>query len=94
MLVTGGAGFIGSHLADALLERGLNVRVLDNLTAPQKPQPTRSTGRGRYPRLDRSNPLSPASIASFIRRRCRAWGSRSNGRSRPIWSTWSARSTC
>ena len=32
VLITGGAGFIGSHLADALLAQGNQVVILDNLT--------------------------------------------------------------
>jgi dTDP-L-rhamnose 4-epimerase len=42
VLVTGGAGYIGSHLVDALVGRGYNVTVLDNL----EPQVHRS---GRWP---------------------------------------------
>jgi len=34
VLVTGGAGFIGSHTVDLLLEKGYEVRILDNLTPP------------------------------------------------------------
>lgn len=46
VLLTGGAGFIGSHTADALLRCGYDVRVLDSLEEPVHP------GRRRPAYLD------------------------------------------
>src|SRR4051795_10966519 len=44
VLITGGAGFVGSHLADELLAHGYEVRVLDSLI----PQVHSNVGRPDY----------------------------------------------
>lgn len=51
-LVTGGLGFIGSHLVDALVEKGLDVVALDNLEY--------QVHRGKYPAY--ANPRAAAVI--------------------------------
>lgn len=38
VLITGGAGFIGSHTADALIDKGYDVRILDNLLPTVHPK--------------------------------------------------------
>ena len=46
VLLIGGAGFIGSHLVEALLRQGHGVRVLDNLSTGKKENLEEATGYG------------------------------------------------
>ncbi|WP_037317545.1 NAD-dependent epimerase/dehydratase family protein [Amycolatopsis orientalis] len=57
-LVTGGAGFIGSHIADLLSDQGHEVVVLDNLlrTAHGSSRPPGYTERHRFLRGDITDP--------------------------------------
>ena len=47
-LITGGAGFIGSHLADRLLERGDEVYALDDLSTGSSDNIAHLRGRERF----------------------------------------------
>jgi len=48
-VVTGGAGFIGSHMVDLLLERGYRVRVVDSLAGGREAnRSARSQGGGAF----------------------------------------------
>ena len=48
VLVTGGAGFLGSHLCDALLGRGDSVVCVDNLLTGRKSNIARHIGTPRF----------------------------------------------
>jgi nucleoside-diphosphate-sugar epimerase len=58
VLVTGGASFIGSHLVDALVERGARVRVVDNLSSGREENlhPHLAAGRVELVRADLLEP--------------------------------------
>src|SRR3954454_24850599 len=62
VLITGGAGFIGSHAADALLAAGYDVRVLDNLSpqvhGAQRHRPTYLNKEAELIVGDVTDPLS------------------------------------
>ena len=61
VLVTGGAGFIGSHLVDRLVAKGYNVRVLDNLSTGHLANVRRHLGRRRF-QLIRGDITSPSAL--------------------------------
>ena len=56
VLVTGGAGFIGSHLVEALVRRGRRVRVLDNLSEGKLSNLAGVRGRIEFIRGDLRDP--------------------------------------
>ncbi|MEW6610305.1 MAG: NAD-dependent epimerase/dehydratase family protein [Patescibacteria group bacterium] len=53
VIVTGGAGFIGSHIVDALVERGFGVWVVDNLSTGKR---SNVNTKAKFIRLDIRNP--------------------------------------
>jgi UDP-glucose 4-epimerase len=57
ILVTGGAGFIGSHIVDRMLEEGHDVAALDSLVTGKRENLTRALDRGaRLHELDIRDP--------------------------------------
>jgi len=67
VLVTGGAGFIGSHLVDALLERGDRVVALDNLTTGRLANLDAATTHPGF-RLVRGSILDETLVDDLVRR--------------------------
>jgi UDP-glucose 4-epimerase len=65
ILVTGGAGFIGSHLVDALIEEGCFVRVLDNLSNGRSENLEQQKGGSRF-NFILGNVLEPSDVVRAI----------------------------
>lgn len=67
-IVTGGAGFIGSHLCDALIQKGFSVICIDNLSTGSKEniQHLLEHPHFLYLEYDVSKPLPSTVIADYI----------------------------
>lgn len=67
-LVAGGAGFVGSHLVDALLAAGESVVVLDNLCTGRREnlEPALATGRCTLVEADISDGLPPLDTCQTV----------------------------
>ena len=68
-LVTGGAGFIGSHIAESLLEQGHHVRVLDNFSTGKRENIEALTRRFDETRLEvlEGDVRNPADVDQAVR---------------------------
>ena len=66
VLVTGGAGYIGSHLCDALIRRGANVTVLDNLSTGRMANIEHLSGHSRF-RFVRGSILDSEELEPLVR---------------------------
>ena len=70
-VVTGGAGFIGSHMVDLLLDRGYRVRVIDNLVGGREANLAHHAGEPRLAFEQRDIRGSQPGDALFDGRRLR-----------------------
>ena len=66
-LVTGGAGFIGSHLVDALVERGEEVVILDDLSTGRRENLTTALEHGAE--LVEGDVTDPATVSELVESR-------------------------
>jgi UDP-glucose 4-epimerase len=65
VLVTGGAGVIGSHLTDVLIERGSQVTVFDDLSTGHSRNLAQHEGNTKL-RLVRGSVLDPAALTALV----------------------------
>jgi UDP-glucose 4-epimerase len=66
-LVTGGAGFIGSHIVQTLLEQGASVRVLDNFSTGKRENLADSNQNGNHLEILEGDLRDPSRVDEAVR---------------------------